>query len=212
MWCVAARFAFADSKELTLVSLQAVAISDSMDYSLVRHSSNNSLLIMATERVSALSEILDSPLETLTTFPGSLLLSTTYISPLDSSSSSSTPRIIFPASYVTSTTGTGLVHAAPAHGVEDWEAWRAHQLALHPNEPLADTLCAVDGAGKLMSEVLEKLVEPEVVERLGGKDVLGDGTGAVIELLQERGTLLKEVEVRHKFPYDWRTKKPVIFR
>lgn len=183
-----------------------------MDYSLVRNTSENSLLIMATERVSALSEILASPLETLTTFPGSSLLSTTYISPLSSYSSTLTPRTIFPASYVTSTTGTGLVHTAPAHGVEDWEAWRAHQLALRPDEPLADTLCAVDGAGELIPEVLEKLVDPDVVERLGGKNVLGDGTGAVIEVLQGRGTLLKEVEVRHKFPYDWRTKKPVIFR
>jgi len=55
-------------------------------------------------------------------------------------------------------------------------------------------------------------LESEVVERLKGKDVLGNGSGEVIRLLQERGTLLKEVEVTHKFPYDWRTKKPVIFR
>lgn len=120
---------------------------------------------------------------------------------------------------MTSTTGTGLVHTAPAHGVEDWEAWRAYSVAQRSQAEgeeealqLADTVCAVDGAGRLMPDVLSELVDEEVAARLGGKEVLGEGTGAVIELLQERGALLREVEVTHKFPYDWRTKKPVIFR
>lgn len=56
------------------------------------------------------------------------------------------------------------------------------------------------------------MAEEGVRERLIGKEVLGDGTGAVIDLLREHGKLLKEVEVAHKYPYDWRTKKPVIFR
>ena len=184
-----------------------------MDYSLVRSSADNSLLIMATERVSALSDVLCSTFTTLATFPGSSLLSTTYISPLASSPTAS-PRPIIPATYVTSTTGTGLVHTSPAHGVEDWEAFRAYQTALSPDTPLQDTLCAVDGEGRLIAEVLGQFLEgeKEVVERLAGKEVLGDGTGVVIDLLKERGTLLREVEVQHKFPYDWRTKKPVIFR
>jgi isoleucyl-tRNA synthetase len=55
-------------------------------------------------------------------------------------------------------------------------------------------------------------LEEQVVERLKGKNVLGNGVEEVIGLLKERGTLLREVEVQHKFPYDWRTKKPVIFR
>lgn len=145
------------------------------------------------------------------TCAGSELLSTTYISPLSSSSSTSSPRPIFAAPYVTSTTGTGLVHTSPAHGVEDWEAWRAFQSRLDPSKPLGDVLCAVDGTGRF-SEVLGQMAEEGVRERLIGKEVLGDGTGAVIDLLREHGKLLKEVEVAHKYPYDWRTKKPVIFR
>lgn len=61
--------------------------------------------------------------------------------------------------------------------------------------------------------MLEQILDDaNIVERLTGKEVLGEGTGEVIKILVERGMLLKEVECRHKFPYDWRTKKPVIFR
>ena len=42
--------------------------------------------------------------------------------------------------------------------------------------------------------------------------VLGEGNTAVIEKLQASGTLIKEEAYEHKYPYDWRTKKPTIFR
>lgn len=45
-----------------------------------------------------------------------------------------------------------------------------------------------------------------------GKNVLGEGNTAVIEALTTSGALLKEEEYAHKYPYDWRTKKPTIFR
>lgn len=137
-------------------------------------------------------------------YTGSDLLSTTYTSVLPSSSPSPN-RPIIPASYVTSTTGTGLVHTAPAHGVEDWLAWTAHSATSN------DIPCAVDSDGKF-STVLEGMVDSVTVTRLLGKEVLGNGTGEVIDILNEGGTMLKEVEIFHKFPYDWRTKKPVIFR
>ncbi|BGP46250.1 isoleucine-tRNA ligase [Rhodotorula kratochvilovae] len=196
----------------TIPSNVAIAVSESLEYTLVRPASSpSSLLIVASERLPFLSELLSTPLTPLASFSGSSLLSTTYLDPLSSPSSpSSRPaRPLIPASYVTATTGTGLVHTAPAHGMEDWDAWRAYRASR--GLPQEETLCAVDGAGRL-DGVLYDLVEKDVADRLVGKDVLKDGTGAVIDLLQERGRLLKEVEVQHKFPYDWRTKKPVIFR
>lgn len=45
-----------------------------------------------------------------------------------------------------------------------------------------------------------------------GLPVLGAGNAAVIEALQEQGALLLEEAYGHKYPYDWRTKKPTIFR
>jgi isoleucyl-tRNA synthetase len=120
-------------------------------------------------------------------------------------------RPIISASYVTSSTGTGLVHTAPAHGVEDWQAWRSHCLAQSPRVPFSDVPCAVDGDGKF-SNVLQGMIDRPLVERLKGLEVLGAGTAEVIQILKECGTLLEEIKIEHKFPYDWRTKKPVIFR
>lgn len=45
-----------------------------------------------------------------------------------------------------------------------------------------------------------------------GLPVLKEGTAAVIEALQQKGCLLKEERYAHKYPYDWRTKLPTIFR
>lgn len=120
-------------------------------------------------------------------------------------------RPIIPASHVTSSTGTGLVHTAPAHGVEDWQAWRSYCTTRSPSTPLSDVPCSVDSEGKF-SATLEGMIEPQSMERLKGRDVLGNGTAEVIEILKECGTLIEEVSIQHKFPYDWRTKKPVIFR
>ncbi|GAA5896774.1 hypothetical protein JCM5296_002998 [Sporobolomyces johnsonii] len=197
----------------TLPSNVAIAVSESMEYALVRRADDNSLLIVASERVAALEEILTTSLKPLAHFTGSSLLSTTYSCVLSSPSTApSSPRPIIPASYVTATTGTGLVHTAPAHGVEDFEAWRAYQSSLPSSSAQQkDILCAVDGEGKL-NDVLDEMVSKDVADRLKGKEVLKDGTAETIKVLEERGTLLKEVEVTHKFPYDWRTKKPVIFR
>lgn len=195
---------------------QAIAVSESLEYTLVRPASSpSSLLVVASDRLSFLSELLSTPLEPLARFPGSSLLSTTYTDPLSSPAPSPSRSVapafrqLIPASYVTSTTGTGLVHTAPAHGLEDWDAWRAYRSSR--GLPPAETLCAVDAAGRL-DDTLFGMVESGVAERLRGKDVLKEGTGEVIEVLRERGRLLREVEVQHKFPYDWRTKKPVIFR
>ena len=45
-----------------------------------------------------------------------------------------------------------------------------------------------------------------------GLSVQGEGNTAVIAALTEAGALLKEEAYEHKYPYDWRTKKPTIFR
>ncbi|GAA5926472.1 hypothetical protein JCM10213_002362 [Rhodosporidiobolus nylandii] len=198
----------------TLPSNVAIAASPTLTYSLVRRADTSSLLIVASELSSSLSELLSTSFTTLTSFSGSTLFRTTYtdcLSPPSSPSPTAIPRPIISADYVTSTTGTGLVHTAPAHGVEDWEAWRAYQSSQPSSSTASDILCAVDGEGKLNS-VLDQLVAPEVADRLKGKEVLGEGTAETIRILEENGTLLKEHSVTHKFPYDWRTKKPVIFR
>ncbi|GAA5983162.1 hypothetical protein JCM5350_007903 [Sporobolomyces pararoseus] len=206
----------------TLPSNLAIAVSPTMEYSLVK--SNEEYLIVATERIEALSELFQTRLEPVARFLGTSLLSTSYTSVLNSSSSTSTTstqspiRPIIPASYVTSTTGTGLVHTSPAHGIEDFESYRKFQSTLSSNSSSSpfynrEIVCAVDEQGNLIRENLLKFgLEETVVDRLQGKQVLGNAVEQVVELLKENGRLLKEVKVVHKFPYDWRSKQPVIYR
>ena len=49
-------------------------------------------------------------------------------------------------------------------------------------------------------------------ERFVGKDVLKEGNSECISALEEKGALIMVEDYGHKYPYDWRTKKPTIFR
>ncbi|KAK4053726.1 isoleucine-tRNA ligase [Microbotryomycetes sp. JL201] len=193
----------------TLPSNKAIAIADGLEYSIVEREASDTMLVVATERIAALEQIFGTKMKCLASFEGSRLLSTTYCCPL--SQEQSAPRPVISAAHVTAASGTGLVHTAPAHGVEDWQAWRDHEGRSRSEQLTEDVACAVDADGKL-STVLYDMMDKTTAEKLIGKDILSDGTSAVIGVLQDRGTLLQEVEVQHKFPYDWRTKKPVIFR
>ncbi len=96
------------------------------------------------------------------------------------------------ASYVTLEAGTGLVHIAPGHGQEDYDFGRRY--GLEPYSP-------VDDGGRFTSEV------PEFV----GQKVEAANPG-IIELLRQKGKLLKAEETSHSYPHCWRCKQPIIFR
>ena len=96
--------------------------------------------------------------------------------------------------YITTESGTGLVHTAPGHGQDDYLTGLKYGLPL---------LSPVNDAGRFTDEA---------GERFAGMDVLGDGNTAIIEALTEAGALIREEAYEHKYPYDWRTKKPTIFR
>ena len=95
--------------------------------------------------------------------------------------------------YITTESGTGLVHTAPGHGVDDFNTGRKHGLPV---------LCPVDEAGTLTDEA-----GPFV-----GLNVLKDANPTIVEALEQSGALLKHESYGHHYPYDWRTKKPTIFR
>ncbi|KAL6746456.1 tRNA synthetases class I-domain-containing protein [Haematococcus lacustris] len=100
--------------------------------------------------------------------------------------------LVLGGDYITTDTGTGLVHTAPGHGQEDY------QVGLRCGLPL---LSPVDDAGCFTHEA---------GPRFAGKS--GDGNAEVVTALGEAGALLLEEQYAHKYPYDWRTKKPTIFR
>ena len=100
------------------------------------------------------------------------------------------------APYVTADAGTGLVHTAPGHGVEDYVTGVRYGLPI---------LCPVDAHGKYNDDVL-----PIAWKGLRVTDPKTDE--AVLELLRAQGRLVHSQKFQHSYPHDWRSKQPVIFR
>ncbi len=94
--------------------------------------------------------------------------------------------------HVTAETGTGLVHTAPAHGLEDYAVGMRYDLPV--DSP-------VDDNGKFYA----------TVSLVGGMSVW-DANKVVIDTLQASGNLLASTRLNHSYPHCWRHKTPVIFR
>ena len=101
--------------------------------------------------------------------------------------------LVINGDYVTGETGTGLVHIAPGHGMDDFLVCMKYGIKPY---------CPVDEHGKLSEET---------GERLSGL-FYKDANLEVLKILTENGHLLKEEDIVHSYPHDWRTHKPVIFR
>ena len=102
--------------------------------------------------------------------------------------------LVIVGTHVTNDAGTGLVHTAPGHGVEDYQVCLKYK-GLEP-------YCPVDEKGRMM---------PGVGERLEGK-FFEEANDEVLKILEENNALLKHTTFTHSYPHDWRTKKPLIFR
>ncbi|UCV16313.1 isoleucine--tRNA ligase [Quatrionicoccus australiensis] len=99
--------------------------------------------------------------------------------------------------HVTTEAGTGLVHTAPAHGVDDYNVGR--QYGLPVNNPVGND-------GRFISTV------PALsTGELAGKTVW-EANPLVLAELAASGRLLHEEKIRHSYPHCWRHKTPIIFR
>lgn len=94
--------------------------------------------------------------------------------------------------HVTLEAGTGLVHTAPAHGLEDFHAGLSYKLPVE--NPVMD-----DGRYKPNTPLF------------AGMSVW-DANPKVIEVLAERGALVHQARLSHSYPHCWRHKTPIIFR
>ena len=96
--------------------------------------------------------------------------------------------------HVTLDAGTGSVHTAPGHGLEDYEVGCKYNI---------DVFSPLDGSGIW-------------TETVGIPELVGvpyyKGNSMVIEMLQDCGALLQQQDIQHSYPHCWRCKKPVIYR
>lgn len=102
------------------------------------------------------------------------------------------PSPIILGEHVTLEQGTGCVHTAPGHGLEDYEIGQKYGL---------DILAPVDGQGRFTDEA----------GKYAGL-TLEEGNEAITRDMQADGTLLLMEEVEHSYPHCWRCKNPVAFR
>ncbi|MDT8328797.1 MAG: isoleucine--tRNA ligase [Roseovarius sp.] len=106
------------------------------------------------------------------------------------------------ADFVTDEEGTGFVHCAPSHGMEEFELYR--------------------DLGMLEQVITYNVMEDgrfrDDLPLFGGKAILkpngkeGDANKAVIDKLAEVGGLLARGKIKHSYPHSWRSKAPVIYR
>lgn len=180
----------------TIPSNLAIAVNENIEYAVVSSSSvaNGEKIVMAKDLVDTFSKKLGlkegEELVVESTLTGAQLADTTYSHPIYGRESS----VVIGGDYITTESGTGLVHTAPGHGQDDYQTGLKYNLPLL--SPVNDLGCFTEEAG----------------EKLKGLNVLGDGNAAVIQMLTESGSLLLEESYNHKYPYDWRTKKPTIVR
>ncbi|MBW4575544.1 MAG: isoleucine--tRNA ligase [Aphanothece sp. CMT-3BRIN-NPC111] len=173
----------------TIPANLGVSVNPDLTYAAVQVGEEEKYLIVAADLVERLSATLDKNLQVQATVSGKDLEYSTYKHPLFDRES----PVVIGGDYVTTESGTGLVHTAPGHGQEDYLVGQRYELPI---------LSPVDADGNFTEEA----------GQFAGLNVLGEGNTAVINALADVGALLKEEPYVHKYPYDWRTKKPTIYR
>ncbi|MEM9119760.1 MAG: isoleucine--tRNA ligase [Cyanobacteria bacterium P01_F01_bin.56] len=183
----------------TIPANMAVAVNGDLTYAVVAVASGQPFkyLLIAKDLQGRISQVLDSELTLQAEFKGADLEGAAYRHPLQdqlpTDKRGETSPVIIGGDYITTESGTGLVHTAPGHGQEDFVVGQRYELQV---------LCPVDERGDMTAEA----------GPFAGMNVLQDANPAIIEALEKAGSLLKHEPYAHKYPYDWRTKKPTIYR
>ena len=181
----------------TLPANKAIAVNVNLDYTIVRSAIYGNLLV-ATSRVDEVEKICKETFSRndLIRFRGSDLVGASYRNPLLSPESSTFP--VLHADFVSADSGSGLVHLAPGHGMDDYKLCLQHGIS--PFAPL-------DDHGKFT-----ELALPARPNLLTGKLVLDEGDKAILDHLADQGLLIGRHKFKHKYPYDWRSKQPIVIR
>jgi len=110
--------------------------------------------------------------------------------------------------HVTDDTGTGFVHTAPGHGVDDFNIWLSNGRELTARGIETRIPYTVDEDGFYTKDA-PGFAGKRVLTEKGEK---GDANEAVIAALIAAGNLVARGKLKHQYPHSWRSKKPVIFR
>jgi isoleucyl-tRNA synthetase len=118
-----------------------------------------------------------------------------------------TGRLFAGDTFVENATGTGFVHIAPGHGLEDYHLGLQHQLPVYS---------PVDDDGRF-THTNDLPVEQQMPAEMLGKSILekhgkSEANEAVLHELRLRKALVHQENYHHSYPHCWRSKTPIIFR
>jgi len=186
----------------TLPANLAVAYNSTLEYYLVQ---------VGEEKYWLLSQLLATVAEkakwddhqVIRKAPGAELASLQYQHPF----CDRTGKLFAGDNFVESSTGTGFVHIAPGHGLDDYNVGRQNNLPIY--SPVDD-----DGALAYTTDLPR---EQQMPQELVGKSILekhgkSDANEAVLHELRVRHALLHQENYHHSYPFCWRSKTPIIFR
>ncbi|MDT3679845.1 MAG: isoleucine--tRNA ligase [Burkholderiaceae bacterium] len=176
----------------TIPSNQALNVHPDFDYALVRVDWQGApaLLVLAAERVEACLKAWKLEGEVLATAKGRALDRIAFRHPFADRLSP-----VYLGDYVTLESGTGIVHSAPAYGVEDFLSCKAHGMRDE------DILQPVQGDGVYVASL----------PNWGGLSIW-DANPRIVDYLREIGVLFDTWDYTHSYMHCWRHKTPVIYR
>jgi isoleucyl-tRNA synthetase len=178
----------------TIPANQALNLNPDLTYALV--DTERGLLLLAESLVEKCLERYQLSGTVLATTPGKTLELIHFKHPLahvDAGFDRLSP--VYLAEYATAADGTGIVHAAPAYGVEDFNSCVAHGLKYD------DILNPVQGNGAYAPEF-----------PLFGGQHIWKACPVIINTLRDAGRLFATSDITHSYPHCWRHKTPVIYR
>lgn len=183
----------------TIPSNQALNVHPELAYALVRvtpATAHGALLLVAAERVEACLKAWNLQGEIIATAPGAALEGLRFHHPLasvDAGYARTAP--VYLGDYVTIDTGTGVVHSAPAYGIEDFVSCKAHGLTDD------NILNPVMGDGKYIASL-----------PLFGGQSIWEANPRIVDTLKNAGSLMDVQKLSHSYMHCWRHKTPVIYR
>ncbi|MED5582545.1 MAG: isoleucine--tRNA ligase [Pseudomonadota bacterium] len=177
----------------TVPSNLAVCVGDDIEYSLVVDEESGKQIYLATERLDQYQG--DSEFRVVKTLLGRDLVGRRYEPVFDyfADKADEGAFVVISGDYVTTDSGTGLVHQAPAFGEEDYKAFQAAGL-----EAFA---CPVSLHGEFTDEVPD----------FAGRHVK-EADKDIISALKAKGALYRQDVIQHSYPYCYRSDTPLIYR
>jgi len=183
----------------TLPSNLALSVNSNMEYVKIKDTKTEELYILAKSR---LEDLYKTPEEyqVLDTFQGTALEGKEYIPLFDyfqEYKNTGAFKVLL-GEHVTEDAGTGVVHTAPGFGADDYSICLKHKIVKPDQLPLP-----VDASGYFLDPVSD----------FAGQYIKDPATEKeILKKIKGKGRLIHETQIKHSYPFCWRSEKPLIYR